>query len=476
MPSKGIDVYSFVAVPGYRIEFSVPGTAITHDSNHNFTTSHLEVESGAIPGRTHFVGRFSWRALNEDGVEVASGFNDVNALTGNLAAGNMQATAHQFSIVSDEVVVSYGFYDAGHGEAGLTSHHQCYVTVVSTLLHQNWMARIAPPGSENARKPFSRFALAAPHDDGMNSMETCHAVLDGRGAETVAKLVEHLPAVQWLAEHMSHTALAHLLPNIIYGVAITQKDSMPTMLSLGARYFEFRPANLVPMFQDVAKLQNKPYFQHACIPGLGFDAFLDQLVAFLDANPYEHVVVHLRWDNVVSECKRPTPEEIGAALDAACAKASQNGPLSWGDASCFDEPIDSLRAAGKRIICVVDAQKYDSWTADAYATLSADSILERFEGMTTEGQLDSDITVLQCQATSQSIKEVVVYSILAANADTSCLTSTKAALDMRTLPWVRENAVERLKAEKLLVVMNDFIDGATTDTVIELNKKRFAEP
>ena len=61
------------------------------------------------------------------------------------------------------------------------------------------------------------------------------------------------------------------------------------------------------------------------------------------------------------------------------------------------------------MIVVIMADKYDSWTAEAYATLKADPILARFESMNTEGQESTDITVLQCQATSQSIKEVLVY-------------------------------------------------------------------
>ena len=120
------------------------------------------------------------------------------------------------------------------------------------------------------------------------------------------------------------------------------------------------------------------------------------------------------------------------------------------------------------------AEKYDSWTAEAYATLTANPILARFEAMDTSGQEGTDLTVLQCQATSQSIKEVLVYSVVSANAATSCLTSTKGALDMKTLPWIRENALERLKAEKTIVIMNDFIDGATCDTSIELSRRRLA--
>lgn len=273
---------------------------------------------------------------------------------------------------------------------------------------------------------------------------------------------------------MSNTVLAHMLPNLIYGVSVTQKDTVPTMLALGARYFEYRPAHLLPMLQEVSEhVPNKPYFQHACIPGLAFDEFLQQIVTFLDENPSEHVVTHIRWDNIVSECKRPTMEELDAAYDAACATA-QSGNLCWGKQECFSQSVASLRADGRRLIRVIDLEKYDSWAAKPYATLHADTIISQFESMDTAGQEATDITVLQCQATSQSIKEVLLYSVLASNADTSCLTSTKGDLDRHTLPWIRDNALNRLKADKLVVVMNDFIDGATTDTVIGLNQGRFA--
>ena len=63
-------------------------------------------------------------------------------------------------------------------------------------------------------------------------------------------------------------------------------------------------------------------------------------------------------------------------------------------------------------------------------------------------------------------------SILSSNAASSCLTSTKGALDMRTLPWIRAKAVDSLQADKNIVIMNDFIDGATTDTSIELSRRR----
>lgn len=86
--------------------------------------------------------------------------------------------------------------------------------------------------------------------------------------------------------------------------------------------------------------------------------------------------------------------------------------------------------------------------------------------MTTEGQEIYFLRVLQCQATSRSIKEVLVYSVFAANAATSCLSETKARLNQSTLPWIRGHMLESLQAEKPVVIMNDYTDGATVDVAI----------
>jgi hypothetical protein len=381
--------------------------------------------------------------------------------------------------------------DIGHGYVGMTDHHQCYITLVSKSIHEAWMGAVVPAGSDGEQHPFSRFVLAAPHDDGMNSLTTCNSVIEDRDEALVDVLAAHIPALKWLTEHASNAVIAKGLPNskrplhqrhilisaVIYGLAITQKDPIPVLLTVGARYFEFRPAHLIPEFENKhPSVPSRPYFQHACIPGLALEDFLTQIVTFLDENPLEHVVVHIRWDNIVSACKKPTPEELDEAFNLASSKSTSSPPVKWGTAELFKQKIGDLRANGLRITRVIEVEKYDSWTAKAYATLHADPIIAQFETMNTEGQDSTDITVLQCQATSQSIKEVFVHCVLRANADNSSLTSTKADLDRHTLPWIRDNAINRLQADRLLVVMNDFLEGATTEVVIDLNKQRFALP
>lgn len=470
MPSKGLSIYSYISMPGYQVEFSVPGPngVIVNGPKDNFTCRALEMESHNIPGLRNFIGKFMWRVLR-NGEEVASAWNRINTFTGNLAGGDLVSTQHFSPLITDDAIITYGFYDAGHGEAGLTNRDQCYVTICP-MTNKHWMGTVAPPGSPAAQKPFSRFVLAAPHDNGMNSMTNADLVLHSLGIDDIPFIKELIPHLHFFSE-FPDSALLHMLPNIVYGVSVTQKKEIAVMLALGARYFEFRPAKLLPLFRKASGLPDKYYFQHACIPGIALDEFLEDQVEFLDANPTEIVVLHFRYDNILKDMQKPTNDEIDQILTDACGKA-QNQPLHWGGRECFSKPIDELRQSGTRLIRVIMADKYDSWTADAYRTLSFEPILKRFESMNTEGQQSTDLTILQCQATSQSIKEVLVYSVLASNAATSCLTSTKAMNDLRTLPWIRQHALDRLEADRNIIIMNDFIDGATTDTSILLSKRR----
>jgi hypothetical protein len=469
MVSKGITVYSYISVDGYEVRFEVPGAHVVNTAKDNHGCKDLEVESKNIHGLENFTGRFAWRIL-KNSLEIANRWANINSMTGKLEGGNMRSTAEDVSIFIEDVIISFGFYDAGKGEVGLTSKDQCYVVVTNN--QSTWMGTLAPQGTATAQKPFSRFVLVAPHDDGMDTMQNADAVINGLDANGLAKLDANLPELRWFGELVPSTVLVHMIPNIVYCLAITQKDTISTMLALGARYFEFRPAHLIPQFQEISGLEDKLYFQHACIPGLAYDVFLDQVVSFLTTHTAEIITIHIRRDGIVGECKKPDQQELDEYMARALAKS--NGHLRCGPESCFTEPIDVLRNSGQRLICIVEGAKYDSWTAQAYATLSAAPILGRFESMNTEGQEAYPLTVLQCQATSQSIKEVCVYSVFAANAATSCLSETKAMLDQQTLPWIKDNVLERLRAEKPIVVMNDFIDGATVDVAIGLSKARLS--
>lgn len=44
---------------------------------------------------------------------------------------------------------------------------------------------------------------------------------------------------------------------------------------------------------------------------------------------------------------------------------------------------------------------------------------------------------------------------------------------MKTLPWIRDNAMNNLRADQNIIILNDFIDGATTHTAYLMSKARF---
>jgi hypothetical protein len=92
MPSKGIQVYSYISVDGYEVEFSVPKKAIRKTAADNFTCDELEVESSNLEGLRNFTGRFEWKAYDPKGAVVGSSYNMINSLTGKLESGLMRST------------------------------------------------------------------------------------------------------------------------------------------------------------------------------------------------------------------------------------------------------------------------------------------------------------------------------------------------------------------------------------------------
>ena len=124
MPSKGLDVYSYISPDPradlYTIKFEVPGKYFINTKADNFSVKPLEV---AIAKSRSFIGRFQWTALR-NGKEVANGWNDVNALTGNLERGTMLDTKHILPVILPDVIIICGFYDAGTGKCSQKPCHE----------------------------------------------------------------------------------------------------------------------------------------------------------------------------------------------------------------------------------------------------------------------------------------------------------------------------------------------------------------
>jgi hypothetical protein len=420
MPSKGVQVYSYIGAPGCQIEFSVPGTNLVKNDLRRYANDHLEVDKAHIKGPFNFSGIFAFKVI-QNGHEITQQSVEINTMTGNLGSSTMASMANQISIVTNDVVVCYGFYDAGPGVAGLPSSDQCYVTVSPN--YSSWQGSVAPPGSQQASKPFSHFFLPAVHDVGMNSMQSCDALL-ANSSTLVDILTSIEPTFAKVAATLSHEAVKAMAPNIIRGLAITQKDPLPTMLEIGARYFEFRPAFLHNASRPHHPIPDELYFSHSAIPGMQYDEFLHDVVQFLVAHPTEIVVVQNRWDGVPPECAHPSDQDLSNYLNTAL-EGSNGAVVAGSEDDMRNLTIEQLRDQRKRLIIFKDSDSFSTYTDAGNATLNGDSIIAEFNNISAQSQAGKPFTNLQCQATATNVVEAVVYSVLAANASSSCLLATK---------------------------------------------------
>jgi hypothetical protein len=269
-----------------------------------------------------------------------------------------------------------------------------------------------------------------------------------------------------------------LIPNVIQSSSITQKDELASILAIGARYFEFRPAYLhsalrgLPQLQDI---KDKLFFMHGPIPGMGYDDFLSECVKFLVHNPGEITVVHLRWDGVPTECARPTPDDLKRYIDQVLAGAP--GALQIGSLQDMNQrTIDELRNQRQRLIMLQNVDNYSIYSDQGNATLTGDSIIAQFNNISSTQQDGKAFTNIQCQATATNLGLKIWFSALSATASNSWLLATKAICDSKTMPWVRDHALQKLPKDQLLVVMDDFVDGAMCDVVKDLSLQRLQKP
>ncbi|KXX79872.1 PI-PLC X domain-containing protein 1 [Madurella mycetomatis] len=473
MPSKGVHTFGYIAVAGCSIELSVPGQTITVNELNRFWNRSMEVEAFAISSFFDKRGRFTFKVL-QHGKQITEQWITVNAITGDASGGTMGTITETPTIFhGDNLVISYGFYEAGRGHDVLPNKHQCYITI--TPNYSNWIGSVAPPGSDLENKPFSRLVLPSAHDVGMNSMDNCSAVLKHVGGAVVGTMINDNRILTDVTNVASGRAISLIAPNIIISLSITQKDSLDAMLRIGARYFEFRPAHLHSAILPACALPDRLYFQHAAIPGMAYDTFLRGVVDFLRAHPTEIIVVQLRWDGVVDDCRRPSGDEKRAYLNEALQRA--NGTIVAGNLHDMKhKSIAELRRERKRLIMLDSVDSLSTYTDEGNATLDGRSIVEAFpKVLTAQKQRGKAFVNIQCQATATNIPRAVVFSVIEASVTTSCLLATKGVCDSKTLPWCRDNVLRTCALDQLVVMMNDWIDGATADIAVKLSRQRLAK-
>jgi hypothetical protein len=470
MPSKGILCFSYLSIPRTSIEFSVPKNAVTKTDLQQYQTTHLEVESSALP-RFKFTGRFQF-TVRRDGRALTTQWVDVNSATGKLGDGTLKNMDETPSVFVEDVVICYGFYDAGPGVAGLPKQHLCYVTVTRNL--SDWMKDALPQDQDISTRKFNRMVLPAAHDIGMNAMATPRALLEHAGTGVIKEVLGHdVPHVLDILNKAGDAAVNRIAPDIVRALAMTQKDSLDDILAIGARYFEFRPAKCHRQMQKVSPLEDTWYFQHGAIPGMKYRDLLSTIAAFLDAHKEEVVVVHNRWDGVPGECPRPSGEELSGVLnDVLQGRDVRVGGLE----DMMGKSIRELRGEKKRLIVLQNVRQVSNYDDVANATLNGESMVDKLNEMARNPPKGYPVTLLQCQATATNIRDVIVASVLDADVSTSPILATKPVCDARILPLLRGECGKRLtKEESVVVLLNDFFDGATADVAIQLCKERLRQ-
>lgn len=374
------------------------------------------------------------------------------------------------SLFTEDLIVAYGFYDAGPGLAALPKQHQCYVTV--TRNYENWMRDTIPPGSDVASKPFHRMVLPSSHDIGMNSMATPLTLLSNAGTNVITEVLgRSLPRALSVINKVGDKGVNAIAPDIIRALAMTQKDSLDTILKLGARYFEFRPARCHRQIASACpQLDDTLYFQHGAIPGMRYREFLDGVVRFLREHGDEVVVVQNRWDGVPGECPRPDDDELRGVLDEVLR---DSGVEAGSEDDMMHRSVGELRDQRKRLIVLRDVNQVSNYDDDANATLTGDSMVSKLQEMAQSPPSGHPITLLQCQATATNIRDVIVASVLDSDVSTSPILATKGVCDGKILPLLRGECGKCLtREESVVVLLNDFFDGATADVAIGLCRER----
>ncbi|CAI4215553.1 unnamed protein product [Parascedosporium putredinis] len=462
MPSKGVQAYTYISAPGgVEIDISVPKQEETRSAQRKWETGNFEVDAGKIKWPLKRTGRFTFKVRRKDPQAVITEqWMDVDPISGDIASASTfeDTMLETRSIIDKGLAVSYGVYEAGPGQAGLPNRHQAYMVV--TQEWNNWQGIVAPAGSEQEKKKFACFVLPSPHDVGMNSMDTMNAILKHAGVASAKVLTSVMPALQRGQDSIA---------KVIGGLAdVTVSKIAPDIIaSFSGQRIATRPSSRTP-------LPDKLYFQHGPIPGMAYDQFLNDLVAFLVKNPSEIAVVHVRWDGVPAECARPDDAELQNYLNAALTLS--NGAVKSGNMNDLrNATIQELRSQKKRLLYVVNEGVLSTYDDIANATVDGRSMISAFERvLTSQNQEGKNMTVAQCQATPTNIKDVIYYSVVSASVSTMALMATKALCGHLLLPWLRDNVMSRCKKDQLLVIMDDFIDGSDTDVAVELSKKRLA--
>lgn len=485
--SKGIDIYGYVSNPPYATTAETRGNDDLTFSQNDYTLigkmrhGHREIDSGNIDWDEH-TGRVTLQA-KVDGSKVLSRYVEIAPSTGSLGNTDMGNMLDTNSVIAPgRYALSYGFYDAGRNQS-----HQAYLYLTEDYSH--WMGNLATTRPAVLAASFGKFVLPGAHDAGMftglgsagEARDLIHRLIAHYGdrekaaAAIVATLGLGLASLTTLGPVLIAALAAALVLlettdtplRALVNLGYTQKEPISTQLALGTRYFDFRPGYNASFYRKDNLLRH----QHAFIPGCRFDDFLRRVVEFLGSHPQEIVVVNIKYDGFLEDGMKPADSEITRYLGAALAGKG----IALGDKTDLQTSYQELLDSHKRLIVLEgNSDCRDSYSDRGYATDNPDSIIDCLNQALS--QPEKTWTILQLQGTYTATEEGIAKAVATFSDAASPLLSTKARFDHATYPWVadRRHVADRC-GDRLLVLLNDFVDNALTSHCLAITKQRHGE-
>ncbi|GAA5866090.1 hypothetical protein JCM1840_003403 [Sporobolomyces johnsonii] len=386
------------------------------------------------------------------------------------------------------LTISYGFFDSG-----IARSKQMYVYASRKL--SKWLGDLVSLDERVLEVPFEKVALAGSHDCGMLGRLNPEllAFLDRGKGDEIPAVARALPLVRVLLGLLSTFGVrGH---RILSNLAMTQKDSIKSQLEMAS-------LRTLAFFDIVDETKGEIRHQHSIVPGVGYEIFLIDILAFLSDNTSEIVVVELKSDgfpfttDLYDESDPPKLTAISMvptveALAAALHNAKSSSPLAAreievGSAQDLGAPIGELLRNNRRLI-IIDRvhelereaedrwDRADSYTHDSYDTDDPLKILAAlnvaYDDATTRAarKVSPLSTIYQLQATPTAQIWADIGASLTYSDASSLLVWSKARMDRVTYPWL---ATKAFIEPGLVVFLNDFVDGCLVEHALEKTKER----
>lgn len=453
-PTKGLLLWTFVdeACDDVEIELhKVRGNeVISRGPKHNYTDA-ADMEFG-------FIDDTAKLSIKVKGKTVKKFTMTVGAISGSLSTDIPPARSNPAIEIGD-YLVSLGIFDSTFG-----FKHELYVHVARK--QPEWM------GALPAELPFHVLCLPGAHDAGSNTTAALDKIkADDKMKEALMKLIGPV---------LAGLVIERFEDYAIWLGGLTQKDSFTAMLETGVRFFDFRAGYCV---REIYELGMKDiYHQHSLLPGARWLDALTEILQFLTNHPTEIVQVSLNCNGFVQDTMKPSEGDMKNIVRKALSAEGVDKTIKIVGPEAFQLTLAELRKANSRLI-ITDAtygpkiNALDAWNEADWSTIDPSTIQGAFEkSITNEAQAGRDMTVFQIQATATDYylkgpHKALLLTLLNANNYNLPLVSTKGRFSTKLLDFIRTYE-KTLEGKQHMVILDDWVDGFTVSTAIEITNKR----